>query len=64
MLCLIPISFHSLQNQTQPGLAQYDKIIDILPKGDGLPKKGIIVDDNSATGITIEKTKDSIKKNT
>ncbi len=62
ILCLIPISFHSLNNKSQPNLEQYDKVLEVMPKDDFLPKKAIVIDDNSATGITIEKTKLLIQK--
>lgn len=62
ILCLIPISFHSLKNQNQPNFEQYDKVLDVMPVDNFLLKKAIVIDDNSATGVTIDKTKSLIQK--
>ncbi len=61
-LCLIPISFHSIENPLDSSNPAYDKVLEIFPADDFKPKKAILIDDNSATGITLEKTKELIEK--
>lgn len=62
VLCLIPISFHSINNPFTPNSPNFDKVLEILPTGLENAKKGLLVDDNSATGITLEQTSKLISK--
>lgn len=61
VLCLIPISFHSIDNPLESSNPAYRRILDILPVDNYMHKTAILIDDNSATGITLEKTKELIE---
>ncbi|MBL7725501.1 MAG: NADAR family protein [Chitinophagaceae bacterium] len=61
-LFFLPISLHSIKNQTATTI-NYNKIVEILPDLNSFHSlKGLLIDDNSATGSTMNIAKEILLK--